>query len=334
MQAEATKQHTTGNAPQALDERSLVEPFGRQRVAEIQRTRMLTAMAEVACEHGSSSVTVAQVVERAGVSRRTFYEEFSDIEDCFLATLDEAWARASRRVLGAYEPQLRWTERIRASLIALLTFLDEDRFMGQLLVVESLRGGPSVLERRQRMLEPVIAAIEEGRGEGRKGAEPPPLTAEGLVGGVLGVLHARLSQPDPGRLIEMAGSLMAMIVLPYLGAAAARSELARPLPKAPPSSGRGARTGALSQLHMRLTYRTVRVLTALATSPGASNRQVADASGVSDQGQMSKLLARLEQLGLIENTTKGAPVRGEPNAWMLTSDGWDVQAALAQQNSR
>jgi len=84
----------------------------------------------------------------------------------------------------------------------------------------------------------------------------------------------------------------------------------------------------LRDLGMRLTYRTVRVLLAVAAQPGGSNRQVADESGIGDQGQISKLLARLHGLGLIENA--GAPAtRGAPNSWVLTDRGWEVQSALA-----
>ncbi len=78
---------------------------------------------------------------------------------------------------------------------------------------------------------------------------------------------------------------------------------------------------------MRLTYRTLLVLSAIAEAPGASNRQVADVAGVHDQGQISKLLSRLERLGLIENTGAGQP-NGEPNAWTLTTKGVQVEQAL------
>jgi predicted transcriptional regulator len=125
---------------------------------------------------------------------------------------------------------------------------------------------------------------------------------------------------------------MAMIVLPYLGAGAARRELERPSPPAT-LHRRHVDATPLTRLHMRLTYRTIRVLMALAAEPGSSNRHVAEISGVSDQGQMSKLLARLCQLGLIENTSPTRPGRGDPNAWTLTSEGWRVQTALAQQVS-
>jgi chromosome segregation and condensation protein ScpB len=124
---------------------------------------------------------------------------------------------------------------------------------------------------------------------------------------------------------------MAMIVLPYLGPAAARRELAKPVPKT--ANAHRPERNPLGRLEMRLTYRTVRVLMAIAARPGSSNRVVAEAAEVSDQGQMSKLLARLQQLGLIQNTGGGAS-RGEPNAWTLTNKGWGVQGAIAEQASR
>ena len=83
-------------------------------------------MFDVASEHGAANVSVAEVVERSGVSRRTFYETFSDREDCFLAAFDDALAFASQRVLPAYNAERKWRERIRAGLVALLEFLDQE----------------------------------------------------------------------------------------------------------------------------------------------------------------------------------------------------------------
>jgi DNA-binding MarR family transcriptional regulator len=153
------------------------------------------------------------------------------------------------------------------------------------------------------------------------------------VGGVVSVLYSRLSQKTVNGLIELANPLMAMIVLPYLGVSAARKELARPVLKQAQPVDRSSNASPLMGLEMRLTYRTVRVLMAIASEPGSSNRKVADTAGVTDQGQMSKLLARLAQLELIINTGAG-PSRGEPNAWTLTDKGWQIQAAMAQQTTR
>jgi chromosome segregation and condensation protein ScpB len=83
---------------------------------------------------------------------------------------------------------------------------------------------------------------------------------------------------------------------------------------------------------MRLTYRTMRVLTAIAAHPGASNRQIADAAGVADQGQISKLLLRLHNLALIHNIGEG-PTKGEPNAWTLTTTGEEVERTIREQTT-
>jgi DNA-binding MarR family transcriptional regulator len=78
---------------------------------------------------------------------------------------------------------------------------------------------------------------------------------------------------------------------------------------------------------MRLTYRTLVVLSAIATHPHASNRKIAETAGVHDQGQISKLLARLEKLGLIHNSGNGQ-AHGEPNAWTLTARGHEIENTL------
>jgi DNA-binding MarR family transcriptional regulator len=79
---------------------------------------------------------------------------------------------------------------------------------------------------------------------------------------------------------------------------------------------------------MRLTYRTLRALAAVAAHPGASNRKLADAAGIVDQGQASKLLTRLEDLGLIENTGEGH-AKGARNAWVLTPRGEQVAQSMS-----
>jgi DNA-binding IclR family transcriptional regulator len=76
-----------------------------------------------------------------------------------------------------------------------------------------------------------------------------------------------------------------------------------------------------------MTYRTVRVLEAIAAQPGASNRGVAHSAGIADQGQVSKLLARLQRHGLLANRGVGH-VKGEPNAWTLTERGARVAYSL------
>ncbi len=306
-----------------LDESAL----GRGQVSEIQRARILTGLVHVCAEYGVANVTVGHIVERAGVSRRTFYELFSDREDCFLAGLEEGLGRIAARVVPAYERPGGWRERIRASLVELLSFLDNDPATGRLVIVETLGAGREALRRRGRVLTQVIDAVDEGRREARAGSELTRLTAEGVAGGVLSVLHGRLVEESPESYLELLNPLMSMIVLPYHGSAAARRELSRPVPHFERPVVASGASNPLRELDMRLTYRTVRVLLAIGEHPGASNRTIGAHAGILDQGQISKLLTRLEKLDLIANTGLG-PGRGAPNAWTLTEQGHAVHKML------
>jgi AcrR family transcriptional regulator len=300
---------------------------GREKVSEIQRARMITAMAEVAGERGAANATVAHVVACSGVSRRTFYEMFSDREDCLAAAFAEAVERATRRVLVAYEAERGWQGQLRAGIAALLLFLEDEPDMGRLLVVEALGGGPRVLAHRAEIVAILVREVDRGRELAR--TPPPPLTAEGVLGGAFALVHARLSRRDRTPLTELLGPVMGLLVGPYLGPAGARREIERPAPTFD-RAARREHSDPLRGLDMRLTYRTVRVLAAVGAQPHASNRMIAIAAGVEDQGQISKLLRRLEHLGLIQNGGVGH-TKGEPNAWTLTRRGTEIEQAIKAQ---
>jgi AcrR family transcriptional regulator len=322
-------------------------PLVDTQVLEVQRARILSAMVEVVLEQRTANVSVAHVVSRAGVSRRTYYELFADREECFLAALDDVIARIAAVVVPAYEGggSTRgargtqragvWHERVRAALVELLGLFDEQPELGRVAVVESLAGGPRALERRERALARAVGAVDEGRLAGGTGGEAPELTAEGVVGAVSSILYTRLAggprTGERGPLLELTGPLMGMIVLPYLGKAAARRELSRPAPAARTAVARSGAGYPFRELGMRLTYRTLRVLDAVARlggrEPGPSNRQVGESAGIADQGQISKLLTRLERLGLLENAA-GAAGKGAPNAWRLTAKGFQITQTI------
>ncbi len=310
----------------------------RARVAEMQRSRLLAAATRVVDELGYEHATVANITGCARVSRLTFYDLFSNREDCLVAVVEDA----ALRICGEFEreglAELLWRERVRGGLWTILSFLDREPVLARVCVVQALRGSQGVLERREEILRNLAGTIDEGRGEGSRGPGCPPLTAEGLVGAAFAIVYARLLRGDSEPLTGLHRELMGMIVLPYLGPAAARREQARSAPRpvtrhavnGVPADAQDvvcADHDPLEGVPMRLTYRTARVLEAIGEKPGVSNRLAGDLAGVSDQGQISKLLGRLERLGLIENTGEGH-LRGERNAWGLTPLGRQVALSL------
>ncbi len=307
------------------------------QVADIQRSRLLAAAVRAVDELGWANTTVADVVARSRVSRRTFYELFTNREECLSAMLEDILGAVAGELATAGLEGVEWRERVRGGLWAILAFFDREPVLARVCVVQALSGGSKVLERREEILARLAAVVDEGRG-GPRAAQCTPLTAEGLVGAAFGIVYARLLKGQRRPLTELLGELMGMIVLPYAGPTAARRELALPLPApvAPRTARRPARparavSDPLESVPMRLTYRTSRVLDGVAelTGRGAdpSNREVGDYAGISDAGQVSKLLRRLERLGLLANSGLGH-AKGEPNAWRLTSKGEQVARSI------
>jgi AcrR family transcriptional regulator len=297
-------------------------------VVEMQRRRLLTATTELVYERGAQALTAALIAERAGMSRRTFHELFEDREGCLLAAFAEGVTQATEVVVRAAAGERRWAPGVRAGLTALLSLFDYDPGSARLLIVEALSCGEPTLKARARVIERLVAVIDGGRSQVKGDRQPPPLTAEGLVGAVFSVIHARLLARDPRPLSELVGPLMATIVHPYLGPAAARRELDK-VPAAPQPRTPRLPSDPFKDLPRRLTYRTALVLSSIAAAPGASSKQVADAAGISDEGQTSKLLNRLARYGLIEDSGIG-PTQGLPRAWSLTERGAGVLRAVGQ----
>ena len=236
----------------------------------------------------------------------------------YLQAFEQALARLSVTVDEAAGREGSWLARVRAGLVALLGFFDDEPAWGALLVHEAPVPGAVVALRREQRVLGVLTGLLDG-GAPLAVGEPLPsaeLASELVVGGVFAVIRARvLKQREGEPLVELAPSLMAFIALSYLGQAAAQTELvgmSAPAQETPLDTAelRGLR------LPVRPTHRTMLVLRAIAAAPCSSNRQIAQIAGLSDEGQTSKLLWRLSERGVIENLGHGIEW-GEPNAWRL-----------------
>ncbi len=302
------------------------QPVQGGSISEFQRSRILTSALQEASVAGFEQTSVSSIVSRARVSRNTFYELFDNRNACLRAVFEEAVAQIAEIVAPLYaEGEGRWSERVRAALAETLVFLEQDLDTG-LFVLEYLMNGSRVdPESRVWLFEHLRTVFEDGRSQAKSGHHTSPLAAEVVVGGVLALLHTRM-QSSPRHLASLMNPLMSMIVLPHLGPAAAARELQRP-PLASASKRAKAARGPLENLGMRVTYRTARVLSVVEREPGRSNVEIGSRVEVADAGQISRLLARLEGLGLLENRGAGHAY-GAPNAWHLTRRGREVAAAI------
>jgi hypothetical protein len=252
--------------------------------------------------------------------------DVADAEERRLVAFEQALGRLSETVRQAAGRQRSWLARVRAGLVAFLAFFDDEPAWGRSL----MREAPALphalaLRCRTRLCGVLSGLLDDGAAQalGELTGESQ-LTGELVAGGVVSVVRGCvLEDGEEGarRLVELAPELMAFIVRPYLGQAAARLELEG---RAAPFDERGP-----GGRRLYATRRTTLVLCAIASAPRSSNREVARAAGLSDEGQASKLLRRLAERGLVENVGLGQG-GGRCNAWVLTARGERVLARFGQ----
>jgi DNA-binding MarR family transcriptional regulator len=278
---------------------------------------------------GVGAVDVGRPARSAGVSR----ESFDGSERSVLAAFEDGLERVVVQARVACEAEHGWLERVRVALLAVLEFFDEQPEVAMLLLVDREDGGPALRARRSEVLARLAQLLDGGRSATR--AFPPPLTARAVLSGVLAELQGCLSDPGQGPLVELSPALMSFIVMPFLGAAAARRELERPMVVARAVAARRAARELLHNFSGRGMRHPLapRVLHAIKAEPGLSNSEVATRAQVANEGHMSRVLSRLKRLGLIENTGATAHLPGRPNTWQLTSKGDEVEQALRYQIS-
>ncbi len=266
------------------------------------------------------------MVAQAGVPQRAFDEVFASVEECFLAAFELGLARLSGVVEQAAAREQRWADRVRAGLVELLGFLDDERGWARVLFCKAPLDSAVEFRCEQRVMGVLTALMDDGSPQaiGEVMSEPQ-LTSEFVVGGVFSVIRSRILQAEGESLVEMAPSLMSFVARPYLGAAVASAELAGSSAAAGQALSREAELPLASPIPV--TRRTTLVLGAIASAPRSSNREIAAAAGLSDEGQTSHLLRRLAQRGLIEKVTPRSGSRRE-NAWLLTPCGRRVLELL------
>lgn len=188
-----------------------------------KRQRILLGMLESVGDSGYERATVQDAVERAGLYRQAFYENFEDKEDCYLQAIDagSAWVELAMREAAAGETT--WRRQLRGALSGLLRFLDEQPGVGSALLVEVHAAGPRAVGKRTEAMERASVMMDLAREESEGNA--PEISAEAVVAGILAVLHTRLASDQNSGFSRLLPELMYLAVLPYFGAEAATEEM-------------------------------------------------------------------------------------------------------------
>jgi AcrR family transcriptional regulator len=197
-------------------------------IRAVQRERLIVAMLNAAADLGYLETNVQDVIDRAGVSRPTFYEHFSNKEDCFLAAFDTSAERLRKMVhSAARNGGDNWRDQVRSGLQALLRFASREPDTARTMVVEARAASASAVRRRVELLDDFAQCLDS---QARKllpdDRSNTALTALGIVGGVESLLYSRLCKQEYDQLESLLPSLMYFVVLPYEGHEAAAEAFA------------------------------------------------------------------------------------------------------------
>jgi AcrR family transcriptional regulator len=173
-----------------------------------QRERLLRGMAQTVARRGYAATPVAEVLKAAGVSRRTFYEQFADKEDCFLAAYDAIVAVCTERLIAAYHAGETWEDGIALAYDGLLSTLAAEPDFAHLGVVDVLAAGPRALARREATLRRFARFIDFTRERADAVATPPTLVGQAIVGGIHELVYSKLVRGHAARLPQLTDELL------------------------------------------------------------------------------------------------------------------------------
>lgn len=185
----------------------------RDQVIGAQRDRMMRGMADAVAERGYAAATVADVLRRGGVSRETFYDQFTDKQDCFLATLD----RSGELLMLVIDSQFSGTgtplDRFDRGLHTYLDALAAESTVATVVLLESLAAGAAARQRRFAIQERFAVAVAANFADDPRWQRlPDPLfAARTLVGGISSMVISTLAAGRPADLPTLHAPTMALL---------------------------------------------------------------------------------------------------------------------------
>jgi AcrR family transcriptional regulator len=191
----------------------------RDVVISSQRERMVEAMIQVVADQGFAETTVADIISAAGVSRATFYEQFADKEDCFVA----AYATVMDRMLAfvsegfAADDGGDWIERLRGGIRSLLRYLAQNPVAVRVGIVEGFGAGARARDRYQQAVSAFFPFIDAGRDLVDDSARIPGETSRVVVGGISALIFNEASEGNPRNLPQLLPEMIYLAVVPYMG---------------------------------------------------------------------------------------------------------------------
>jgi AcrR family transcriptional regulator len=189
--------------------------LSRATVQASQRGRLLEAVLAATADRGFVAVTITDIVQRAGVARRTFYENFADKEEAFLAAFEYAAEEVIAAVAGAFRPEDETLQaRVEGYISALLTALDARPAEARAFIVEIGTGGPAAIALQLDVNERLAKTIVELNRQTRlRDPFVPPISAAralAIVGAIEELIRHAIHEQGPESICGLRGELVSL----------------------------------------------------------------------------------------------------------------------------
>ena len=189
----------------------------REFIAQHKQRRIMDALAELTAEQGYEATKISDIVKRAGVARKTLYDNFEGKEQVFLAAFDAARDELTRRVEeGGAGAEGDWQERVEGGLAAFLGFVAEQPTVARMCMVEALSATPTAAKRYE---DAVDGFVELTRKALPHDDRLPETIAETLVGGVAWIVYQQIRRGEAERAEDLLPELSEFMMAPYLASA-------------------------------------------------------------------------------------------------------------------
>jgi AcrR family transcriptional regulator len=177
----------------------------------------MDAMAGLTAEQGYEATKIADIVKRAGVARKTLYDNFEGKEEVFLAAFESAVEETIGQIEAACEASDGdWSSRVEAGMQAFLAYVEEHPDAARMCIVEAVSATPAASARYEEALQRFVELL---RGNGPASTGLPATTEETLVGGVAWILHQQIRRGGAEQATELLPQLREFVLSPYHGVA-------------------------------------------------------------------------------------------------------------------
>ncbi|WP_205696442.1 TetR/AcrR family transcriptional regulator [Conexibacter sp. SYSU D00693] len=175
----------------------------------VQRERLLRAAADVFARSGYAEASAEAIAREAGMSKATFYEHFSNKEECMLGLFDDVAQRLLERLAASVDGEFpNYRERLRTRVRSFIEAISDEPNAARAILVDIIGAGPSAAERRDAMLDLITDAVYRDNHEAAPAYGAPRYVSRDdaflCVGAVAEILgrHLRTGQPeDPLELV-------------------------------------------------------------------------------------------------------------------------------------